>query len=153
MHGQIQPYGLLDNPLLYWNSKFQPTNTSKDVNLALKNLLHQNLFSNPFIKKYITNTEKLNPIHGLCVLFSFIVEGILAKIGIGEKPFSSMNVKPFIQKLSLLFDMPPRIPHNFDDAFEIGELTMHNIDNTTMTTLSRLKGYWFEKITCAPNQY
>ncbi len=22
MHGQIQPSGLLDNPLLYWNSKF-----------------------------------------------------------------------------------------------------------------------------------
>ncbi len=40
MHGQIQPSGLLDNPLLYWNSKFQPTNTSKDVNLALKDLLH-----------------------------------------------------------------------------------------------------------------
>jgi hypothetical protein len=35
MHGQIQPYGLLDNPLFYWNSKFQSTNTSKDANLAL----------------------------------------------------------------------------------------------------------------------
>ncbi len=52
MHGQIQPYGLLDNPLLYWNSKFQPTSTSKDVNLALKDLLHQNLSSNPLIQKY-----------------------------------------------------------------------------------------------------
>jgi hypothetical protein len=51
MHGQIQPYGLLDNPLLYWNSKFQPTNTSKYVNLALKDLLHQNLSSNPIIQK------------------------------------------------------------------------------------------------------
>jgi hypothetical protein len=40
MHGQIQPSGLLYNPLLYWNSKFQPTSTSKDVNLALKDLLH-----------------------------------------------------------------------------------------------------------------
>jgi hypothetical protein len=55
MHGQIQPFGLLDNPLLYWNSKFQPTSTSKDVNLALKDLLHQNLSSNPLIQKYITD--------------------------------------------------------------------------------------------------
>jgi hypothetical protein len=31
-----------------------------------------------------------------------------------------MDVEPFIQKLSLLFDMRPRIPHNFNDAFEIG---------------------------------
>jgi hypothetical protein len=36
MHGQIQPFGLLDNPLLYWNSKFQPTSTSKDVILPSK---------------------------------------------------------------------------------------------------------------------
>ncbi len=50
MHGQIQPFGLLDNPLLYRNSKFQPTSTSKDVNLALKDLLHQNLSSNPLIQ-------------------------------------------------------------------------------------------------------
>jgi hypothetical protein len=49
--------------------------------------------------------------------------------------------------------MHPKIPHNFDDPFEIRELTMHNIDNTTMITLSRLKGYWFEKIACAPNQH
>jgi hypothetical protein len=45
MHGQIQPSGLFDNPLLYWNSKFQPSSTSKDVNLAFKDLLHQNLSS------------------------------------------------------------------------------------------------------------
>ncbi len=64
-----------------------------------------------------------------------------------------MNVKPFIKKLSFFFDMHPKIPHNFDDPFEIRELTMHNIDNTTMITLSRLKGYWFEKIACAPNQH
>jgi len=133
MHGQIQPYGLLDNPLLYWNSKFHPTNTSKDVNLALKNLLHQNLSSNPLIQKYINNIEKPNPTHGLCVLFSFIVEEILAKIGIGERPFSSMNVEPFIQKFLLPFDMHPKIPHSFDDAFEIGELTMHNNDNPFKT--------------------
>ncbi len=57
MHGQIQPSRLLDNPLLYWNSKFQPTNTSKGVILALKDFLHQNLSSNPLIQKYITNIE------------------------------------------------------------------------------------------------
>ncbi len=34
MHGQIQLYGLLNSPLFYWNSKFQPTSTSKDVNLV-----------------------------------------------------------------------------------------------------------------------
>jgi hypothetical protein len=39
MHGQIQPSRLLDNPLLYWNSKFQPTSTSKDINLALKQMV------------------------------------------------------------------------------------------------------------------
>jgi len=78
MHGQIQPSGLLDNPLLCWNSKFQPTSTSKDVNLAFKDLLHQNLFSNPLIQKYITNIEKPNPTHGLCVLSSLIVKKILA---------------------------------------------------------------------------
>jgi hypothetical protein len=60
MHGQIQPYGLFDNPLLYWNSKFQPTSTSKDVNLALEDLLHQiclqiHLYKNtsPILKKKI----------------------------------------------------------------------------------------------------
>jgi len=47
---------------------------SKDVNLALKDLLHQNLSSNPLIQKYILNIEKPNPTHGLCVLFSSIVE-------------------------------------------------------------------------------
>jgi hypothetical protein len=73
MHGQIQPFGLLDNPLLYWNSKFQPTSTSKDVNLAFEDLLHQNLSSNPFIQKYITNIEKPNPTHGICVLSSSII--------------------------------------------------------------------------------
>jgi len=41
MHCQIQPFGLFDNLLFYRNSKFQPTSTSKDVNLALKDLLHQ----------------------------------------------------------------------------------------------------------------
>jgi len=46
----------------------------KDVNLALKDLLHQNLSSNPFIQKYITNIEKPNPTHGLCVLSSSIVK-------------------------------------------------------------------------------
>jgi hypothetical protein len=104
MHGQIQPSGLLDNLLLYWNSKFQPTSTPKDVNLALKDLLHQNLSSNPLIQKYISNIEKPNSTHGLCVLSSSIVEEILAKINIGERPFSSMDVEPFIQNLSLLFD-------------------------------------------------
>jgi hypothetical protein len=41
MHDPIQPSRLFDNLLFYWNSKFQPTSTSKDVNLALKDLLHQ----------------------------------------------------------------------------------------------------------------
>jgi hypothetical protein len=133
MHGQIQPYGLLDNPLFYWNSKFQPTSTSKDVNLALKDLLHQNLSSNPLIQKYITNIDKPNPTHGLCVLSFSIVEEILAKIITSERPFSSMDVKPFIQNLSLLFDMRCGILHNFNDAFEIGELTMCNNDNPFKT--------------------
>jgi hypothetical protein len=105
MHGQIQPSRLFDNPLLYWNSKFEPTITSKDVNLALKNLLHQNLSSNTFIQKYITNIEKSSPIHGLCVLSSSIIEEIFAKTNTSERPFSSMDVEPFIQNLSLLFDM------------------------------------------------
>jgi hypothetical protein len=96
MHGQIQPFGLFNNLLFYWNSKFQPTNTSNNVNLALKDFLHQNLCSNPLIQKYITNIEKLNPIHGLCVLSSSIVEEILAKISTSERPFSSMDVEPFI---------------------------------------------------------
>ncbi len=133
MHGQIQPSGLLDNPLLYWNSKFQPTNTSKDVNLVLKDLLHQNLSSNPLIQKYITNIEKPNPTHGLCVLCFSIVEEILTKISIGERSFSNMDVEPFIQNLSLFFDMRPGIPHNFDDPFEIGKLTMRNNDNPFKT--------------------
>jgi len=129
MHGQIQPYGLFDSLSFYSNSKFQPISTSKDVNLALKDLLHQNLFSNPLIQKYITNVEKPNPTPGLYVLFSSIVKEILAKTSISEKPFSSIDVEPFIQNLSLLFDMHLKIPHNFDDAFEIGKLTMHNNDN------------------------
>jgi hypothetical protein len=133
MDGQIQPSGLLDNPLLYWNSKFQPTNTSKDVNLVLKDLLHQNLSSNPLIQKYITNIEKPNPTHGLCVLCFSIVEEILTKISIGERSFSNMDVEPFIQNLSLFFDMRPGIPHNFDDPFEIGKLTMRNNDNPFKT--------------------
>jgi len=76
MHGQIQPSGLLDNPLLYWNSKFQSISTLKDVNLSLKDLLHQNLSSNPLIQKYITNIEKPNLTHGLCFSFSSIVKEI-----------------------------------------------------------------------------
>jgi len=94
--------------------------------LVLKDLLHQNLFSNPLIQKYITNIEKPNPTHGLCVLSSSIVEELLAKTSIGERHFSSMDVDPFIQKISLLFGMCPGFPHNFDDAFEIGELIMRN---------------------------
>jgi hypothetical protein len=133
MHGQIQPFGLLDNPLLYWNSKFQPTNTLKDVNLAFKDLLHQHLSSNPLIQKYITNIEKPNPTHGLCVLCFSIVEEILTKISIGERSFSNMDVEPFIQNLSLFFDMRLGIPHNFDDPFEIGKLTMRNNDNPFKT--------------------
>jgi len=129
MHGLIQQFGLSNNPLLYWNSKFQPTSTSKDVKLAFKYLLHQNLSSNSFIQKYITNIETPNPTHALCVLSSSIVKKILAKTTIGEKPFSSMDVEPFIQNLSLVFDMRPIFPLNFDYAFEIGELTMPNNDN------------------------
>jgi hypothetical protein len=78
------------------------------------------LSSNPLIQKYITNIEKPNPTHGLCVLYSSIVEKILTKTHIGERPFPSMDVEPFIQNLSLLFDMRPGIPHNFDNPFEIG---------------------------------
>jgi hypothetical protein len=62
-------------------------------------------------------------------LSSSIVKEIFTKTSIGERPFSSMDVEPFIQNLSLLFDMHPGIPHNFDDAFEIRELTMCNKDN------------------------
>jgi hypothetical protein len=71
--------------------------------LAFKNLLHQNLSSNPLIQKYIINIEKPNPTHGLCVLFSSIVEKILAKIGMGERPFSSMDVEPFHLKFVIVF--------------------------------------------------
>jgi hypothetical protein len=80
MHGQIQPSRLLDNPLFYWNSKVQPTSTSKDVNLALKDLLHQNLSSNLLIQKHITNIEKPNRTHGLCVSSSLIVKKYLQKL-------------------------------------------------------------------------
>jgi hypothetical protein len=97
MHGQIQPPGLLNNLLFYWNSEFQPISTLKDVNLAFKDLLHQNLSSNPLIQKYITNIEKPNPIHGLCVLFSSIIEKIFTKINVGERPFSSMDVEPLFK--------------------------------------------------------
>jgi hypothetical protein len=93
MHGQIQPFGLLDNPLLYLNSKFQPTSTSKDVNLAFKNFLHWNLSSNPIIQKCITNIEKPNLTHGLCVLSSSIVKEIPTKISTGERFFSRMDVE------------------------------------------------------------
>jgi hypothetical protein len=44
-----------------------------------------------------------------------------------------MDVEPFIQNLSLLFDMHFEIPHNFDDAFEIGEFIMCNNDNPFKT--------------------
>jgi hypothetical protein len=47
-----------------------------------------------------------------------------------------MDVEPFIQNLSLFFDMQIGIPHNFDDAFEIGKLTMRNNDNPF-----KIKGY------------
>jgi len=87
------------------------------------------LSSNPLIQKYITNIKKPNPTHKLCVLSFSIVKEILAKTSIDERPFSSMDVKPFIQNLSLFFDMRPEIPHNFYDAFEIGELIMRNNDN------------------------
>ncbi len=84
--------------------------------------MNQNLFSNPFIQRYITNIEKANPAHGLCVLSSSNVEEILAKTSTSERPFPSMDVEPFIQKLSLFFGMCFEISHNFDDAFEIGKL-------------------------------
>jgi hypothetical protein len=44
-----------------------------------------------------------------------------------------MDVEPFIQNLSMFFDMCSGISHNFDDAFEIGELTMCNNDNLFKT--------------------
>jgi hypothetical protein len=47
-----------------------------------------------------------------------------------------MDVEPFIQNLSLFFDMRLRILHNFDDAFEIGGLII-----ATMITFLRLKHY------------
>jgi hypothetical protein len=87
VHGQIQPSRLFDNPLIYWNFKFQPTSTPKDVNLAFKDFLHQNLSSNPLIQKYITNIEKPNLTQELCVLSSSIVKEILTKTSIGERPF------------------------------------------------------------------
>ncbi len=87
------------------------------------------MFSNPLIQKYVANIKKPNPTHGLCVLSSSIIEEILAETSTSEKPFSSMDVEPFIQKLSLLFHMCLGIFHNFDDAFEIGKLTMRNNDN------------------------
>jgi hypothetical protein len=65
--------------------------------------LHQNLSSNPLIQKYITNIENPNPIHGLCVLTFSIVEQIVAKTSTGERPFSSMDVEPFIQKFVIVF--------------------------------------------------
>jgi hypothetical protein len=91
------------------------------------------LSSNPFTQKYITNIEKLNPTHGLCLLNFLFQKKYLPKIVIGERPFSSMNVELFIQKLVLLLNMHLRIPHNFDDAFEIGKLSMHNNDNPFKT--------------------
>ncbi len=120
MHCQIQPFGLFDNPLLYWNSKFQPTSTSKNVNLALKDLLHQICFQIHLYKN--TSPILRNQIQLVDYVFHFfsIVEKILVKISIGERPFSSMVVEPFIQNLSLFFDMHPRILYNFDDAVEIG---------------------------------
>jgi hypothetical protein len=50
----------------------------------------------------------------------------LQKLALVKGLFSNMDVEPFIQKLSLLFDMCLGIPHNFDDAFEIGQLTTRN---------------------------
>jgi hypothetical protein len=44
-----------------------------------------------------------------------------------------MDVQPFIQNLSLLFDMRPGILHNFDNVFEIGKITMRNNDNPFKT--------------------
>jgi hypothetical protein len=44
-----------------------------------------------------------------------------------------MDVEPFTQNLSLFFDMCLGILHNFDDAFEIGDLTMRNNDNPFKT--------------------
>jgi hypothetical protein len=55
----------------------------------------------------------------MCFIF-FNCKEILAKISTSERPFSNMDVKPFIQNLSLFFYMHLGIPHNFDDAFEIG---------------------------------
>jgi hypothetical protein len=66
--------------------------------LALKDLLHQNLSSNPLIQKYITNIEKPNPTHGLCVLFSSIIKEILTKISTSEKPFSKYGCGTFHSK-------------------------------------------------------
>jgi hypothetical protein len=79
------------------------------------------LSSNPLIQKYITNIEKPNPTHELCVLFFSVMKEILAKTSTNERPFSCMDVKPFIQNLSPLFDMHLGIFHNFDGAFEIGK--------------------------------
>jgi hypothetical protein len=101
--------------------------------LAIKDILHQNLSSNTLIQKYITNIDKPNPIHGLCVLSSSIVKKILKKTSINERPFSNMDVEPFIQNLSLLFNMHPKVLHNFDNAFEIEKLTMRNNDNPFKT--------------------
>jgi hypothetical protein len=87
----------------------QPINISKDVNLALEDLLHQNLFSNPLIQKYVTNIEKTKSNPWIMCLSSSIVKYILAKFGTGERPFSSMDMKPFVQNLSLFFNMCPGI--------------------------------------------
>jgi hypothetical protein len=64
----------------------------------------------------------------MCFFF-FNIKEILTKTNTSARPFSCMDVEPIIENLSLFFDMHPIIPHNFDDAFEIGKLTMHNNDN------------------------
>jgi len=97
---------LVHQKMLIWHSKIFCTKICLQIHLCKKN---------------ITNIEKPNPTHGLCVLSSFIVEEILAKTSTGERPFSSLDVEPFIQNLSLFFNMCPGILHNFDDAFEIGK--------------------------------
>ncbi len=44
-----------------------------------------------------------------------------------------MDVKPFIKKNSLFFYVHLIIPYNFDDAFAIVKLNMHNNDNPFKT--------------------
>ncbi len=77
---------------------------------SFNRLIHQNMLIWPskifctkiclqiqLYKKYITNIEKPNTTHGLCVLSLSFVEETLTKTSIGERPFTSMDVEPFIQ--------------------------------------------------------